>query len=240
MLAAPVIAGCGGDGETRELTVSAAASLTEPFDDYGRKLAPVDVRFSFGGSDELAAQIRQGVKPDVYAAANTRLPKDLFEEGLVERPTVFATNTLVIAVPAGSSLESVAELTEPGLDLVVGSPAVPIGSYTRAVLGRLSEAEERAIRTNVRSEEPDVKSIVGKLIQGAAEAGLVYESDVVASGGRLRSVALPERLQPQVAYAATVVRGGSNPAVARQFVDGLRSGDGARALEEAGFGPAPR
>ena len=59
------------------------------------------MRLSFAGSDELAAQIRQGVKPDVYAAANTRLPDELYDEGLLGEPVEFATNELVLAVPEG-------------------------------------------------------------------------------------------------------------------------------------------
>ena len=80
------------------LVVSAAASLDTAFNDYV-DAAGIDAKMSFAGSDELAAQIRQGVKPDVYAAANTTLPDELHKEGLVGEPTVFATNTLVLAVP---------------------------------------------------------------------------------------------------------------------------------------------
>ena len=86
------LAGCGDDEETAKprLTVSAAASLKGAFEEYAKSFDAAGVRYSFAGSDELAAQIRQGVKPDVYAAANTKLPDRLYEDGLVEKPTVFA------------------------------------------------------------------------------------------------------------------------------------------------------
>src|SRR4051794_8009969 len=97
-----VVAGCGGDDQASkpQLTVSAAASLKQAFSAYGQQFPDASVRFSFAGSDELAAQIQQGVKPDVYAAANTKLPMQLYEKGLVEKPLVFAGNTLVLAMPA--------------------------------------------------------------------------------------------------------------------------------------------
>ena len=144
------------------------------------------MRFSFAGSDELAAQIRQGAKPDVYAAANTRLPEELFEEGRVRRPVEFAGNELVIAVPAGSDeIDSIDDLAADGVRLVIGDEEVPVGSYTREVLDRLPEGQRDAILANVRSEEPDVLGITAKLIQGAADAGFLYATDV--QGGRRRA-----------------------------------------------------
>ena len=95
------LAGCGRRiraRDTPDLTVSAAASLKTAITDYGRFDAAT-VRASFAGSDELAAQIRQGVQPDVFASANTKLPDELYTEGLVEKPVVFAANELVLAVP---------------------------------------------------------------------------------------------------------------------------------------------
>ena len=111
------LAGCGddesssGDGKPR-LTVSAATSLTNAFEEYGGSFDAATARFSFAGSDELAAQIRQGVKPDVYAAANTKLPDQLFDEELVEKPVRFAGNRLVIAVAKGR--DDIKELERPG------------------------------------------------------------------------------------------------------------------------------
>src|SRR5687767_12884459 len=95
-----VAAGCGSDGdpatnERGEVVISAATSLKSAFTSYGERFAEAEAQFSFAGSDELAAQIRAGAKPDVFAAANTTLPDELFKEGLVERPQPFATNRLV-------------------------------------------------------------------------------------------------------------------------------------------------
>jgi molybdate transport system substrate-binding protein len=122
--------------------------------------------------------------------------------------------------------------------LVVGDPSVPIGAYTREVIGRLPKAEGSAILANVRSQEPDVSSIVGKLTQGAANAGFVYVTDVMAAGDAVRAIPLPESLQPEVAYGIGVLSDAPKPELARQFVKGLEpGGDGVPYLRRAGFLP---
>jgi len=244
-LVAVVLAACGSssdDGGSKttgdgggDLIVSAASSLTDAFPVYARSLDGT-VRFQFAGSDELAAQIRQGVKPDVFAAASPRFPDQLHAEGLVGRPVVFATNQLVLAVPQDSDIHSLADLTTPETTIAIGSAEVPIGSYTRDVLGRLGPAQSEAILANVRSEEPDVKGIVGKLAQGAVDAGFVYVTDLAAADAQIRGITLPARLQPQVVYEAAVVTDAPHPQAARSFVAGLLRGDAQTALKEAGFG----
>jgi molybdate transport system substrate-binding protein len=237
-------AGCGdGNAEGGEakprLVVSAASSMSEALTACSRDFAAATVRHSFAGSDELAAQIRQGLKPDVYAAANTRLPEELHREGLLDAPVEFATNELVIAVPAGSAIRSIDDLTRAGVKIAVGSESVPIGTYTRETLAKLPPRQEQAILDNVRSNEPDVKGIVGKLLLGAADAGFVYATDVNAAKGELHPVGLPDQLEPDVTYAAGVIEGAKHPQ-ARSFVGGLAHGACADALKRAGFGPAPR
>jgi molybdate transport system substrate-binding protein len=244
---AALIAACGGDnesaangGERERLIVSAAASLTDALEECSKDFSGADVRLSFAGSDELAAQIRQGVKPDVFAAANTRLPEELAAEGLLETPVEFVTNELVLAVPAAdANVGSIDALAAPGTKLVIGAESVPVGAYTREVLGELPPEQERAILANVRSEEPDVKGVVGKIAQGAADAGFVYTTDVTAAGDDLRAITLPAELQPTVAYGAGVVEGAEQPELARRYLDGLTEGACADALQAAGFGPPP-
>jgi len=236
--------GCGGGGSGApdpQLTVSAAASLNKAFTAYGRDFSGAHARFSFAGSDELAAQIRKGVRPDVYAAANTKLPQQLYREGKVGKPTVFAGNRLVLAVPAdGAKVGRLADLKRSGVKLAVGSPSVPVGSYTREVLGRLPAGESKAILANVRSDEPDVAGVVGKLTQGAADAGFVYITDVKATSGRVKAIELPKSLQPSVRYGAAVVKGAKQPEQAKRFIDGLLTGQGLKTMRDAGFEPPPK
>jgi molybdate transport system substrate-binding protein len=248
--AALALVGCGDDdgdsdatasagGGKPRLSVSAAASMTEALEACGPQFSGATVRLQFAGSDELAAQIRQGVKPDVYAAANTTLPDELNEEGLLSKPVEFATNEFVLAVPKDSDLKSIDDLTGDDAKIAIGAEDVPIGSYTRETLAKLPPEQEKAILDNVRSNEPDVNGIVGKLTQGAADAGFVYVTDVNATDGELKAIKLPGKLQPEVTYGAGVVEGAGQPEQAKTFVDQLVSGPCADALEEAGFGPAP-
>ena len=160
-----LLAGCGSSDDSPtakspagkpQLTVSAAASLKNAFTAYGGTFDAATVRSSFAGSDELAAQIRQGVKPDVFASANTKLPDELYEEGLVEKPVVFASNQLVLAVPADSTVRGLDDLAKKGTTIAMGSESVPVGAYTRKVLDGLPAGERSAILGNVRSNEPDV------------------------------------------------------------------------------------
>jgi molybdate transport system substrate-binding protein len=240
-------AACGDDDEGSgapsakpHLTVAAAASLKQAFTNYGKRFPDASARFSFAGSDELAAQIEQGVKPDVYAAANTKLPDQLYTGGLVAKPTVFAGNRLVLAVPAsGAKVASLKDLEDDGVTLAIGSKDVPVGSYTRTVLDKLPPAQARAILANVRTEEPDVAGITGKLTQGAVDAGFLYASDVRATDGKLEASELPRTLQPSVAYGAAVVKGAKHPGQARAFIAGLLDGAGAQALKDAGFESPP-
>jgi molybdate transport system substrate-binding protein len=236
--AAALLAGCGGSGGSGkpQLTVFAATSLEDACQAYGDSFTGAKVRFSFAGSDDLAAQIRQGSTPDVYAAANTKLPELLFAKRLVERPIVFAANRLVLAVPAGSGkVKSLGDVGKRGVTLAIGSPSVPVGSYTRGVLARLGPEQSRAVLKNVKSEEPDVGGVVGKLTQGAVDAGFVYITDVNATKGRLKAIELPARLQPVVQYAAAVVKGTPHAAEAEQFIGGLTTRAGRNDLLAAGF-----
>jgi molybdate transport system substrate-binding protein len=247
-----VVAACGNSSSSSklssgssnaskpDLTVSAAASLKAAFTAYGRQFPQATVRYSFAGSDMLAAQIEQGVKPDVFASANTKLPATLYAKGLVSKPVTFAANKLVIAVPSGSAkVHSVSDLKKPGVTIATGSATVPIGAYTRRVLAKLGPAASAKILANVRSEEPDVTGIVGKLTQGAVDAGFTYVTDVNATKGALKATALPASVQPVVAYGVAIVKGSPHSAQAQQFISGLLGGAGQAQLKAAGFLPPP-
>ena len=237
------LAGCGGD-EPRaakpQLTVSAAASLKTAFTEYGKQFDGASARFSFAGSDELAAQIEKGVKPDVFAAANTKLPDALYAKGLVEKPTVFAGNRLVLAVPADATKIGSLEDLEAGGREARGRLQGRADRRLHAHDPRQAPAGQRkAILGNVRSEEPDVAGITGKLTQGAVDAGFLYASDVRATDDKLKAIELPDTLQPTVAYGVAVVKGAKQPKQAKAFIAGLLDGAGADALEDAGFLPPP-
>ncbi len=226
---AAVLPAAGAPRATATLNVFAASSLTEVFPRIDRK-----PNYNFAGSNQLALQIRQGAPAAVFASASPEYTRALFRERLVERPRVFATNSLMLAVPASNpALRTVFDLRRGDVKLVIGNASVPIGIYTRAVLKRLGLS---TVLASVVSEEPDVKSIVGKLALGEADAGFVYRTDIRAAAGRLRAIALPARAQPTVRYEVAVVRGSSNTAAARRWVQALSTHHARQALTAAGFG----
>ena len=212
-------------------TVLAAASLTEV-------LPRIDdaTRASFGGSNQLAQQARQGFPFDVFLAASPQYTRALFAEGLVRRPVAFATNSLVLIVPRGNParITRVADLARrPKLRLVVAGPNVPIGLYTREVLKRLSLL--RVLRKTV-SLEPDVKGIVGKVALGEADAGFVYATDVRPVASKVRVIRFPATAQPDVVYEAAIAAHPRDLEAAQAFMIALLGPDGRRALRAAGFG----
>jgi molybdate transport system substrate-binding protein len=234
-----LIGGCGGRSGRPALVVSAAASLQKAFTLYAHEFPAAAVRFSFAGSDALAAQIEQGARPDAFASANTTLPSMLYAKGLVEQPILFAANKLVLAVPAKSKLMDLTGVERRGVTVAVGTPTVPVGGYTQIVLSRLPAAQRRALRANVVDTEPDVSGIAGKLTEGAVAAGFLYATDVAATRGALRAIQLPAPLQPQVAYAAAIVKGTQLRAQAQAFIAGLVHGPGRLDLLRNGFLPPP-
>ena len=212
------------------VTVYAASSLTDVFPAIDRTQ-----RYSFAGSDQLALQIEQGAPADVFAAASTKQPDQLHREGLVDKPVVFATNRLVLIVPPSNPahIRSVFDLRRHGIKLVIGQQGVPIGDYTRKVLAKLGLA---SVLTNVVSEETDVRSVVGKVALGEADAGLVYATDARSAAAKLATIALPARAQPTVRYELAIVRATKRLAAAHAFVARVLGRQGRAKLLEFGFG----
>jgi molybdate transport system substrate-binding protein len=223
-----ILAGCGGDRES--VTVYAASSLTEVF----QKLDP-DARFNLAGSDELAAQIEEGAPADVYAAASPTYPDRLFDQRLIEKPRIFATNRLVLIVPRSNpaGIASVSDLARRGVKLVVGAEGVPVGDYTRTVLANMKETR---VLASVVSNEDDVKGVVAKVSQGEADAGFVYATDVSPVAEDVQAIELPEDAQARVEYPIAVVRDARQPDAARAFVELVLGERGRQALRAAGFG----
>jgi molybdate transport system substrate-binding protein len=212
-------------------TVLAAASLAQ--------VLPVidpEARASFGGSNQLAQQARQGFPFDVFLSASPVYTQQLAAEGLVRRPVPFATNSLVLIVPRANParIAKVADLSRrPSLRLVVAGPKVPIGLYTREVLKRLGLL--KVLRKTV-SLEPDVKGVVAKVALGEADAGFVYATDVRPVAGKVRVVRFPAAAQPDVVYEAAIAQRPRDLEAAQAFLIALLGADGRKALRAAGFG----
>jgi molybdate transport system substrate-binding protein len=213
------------------LTIFAAASLTNVFPQIDARQ-----RYSFAGSNQLAAQIRQGAPADVFASANAALPDQLYAEGLVEKPVVFTRNALILIVPRSNpaKLASVYDLRKPGVKLVVAAKGVPVGDYTRTVLHNL--ALDDALN-NVASNENDVREVLAKVALGEADAGFVYTTDARTVRGKVATIGIRWSAQPIVQYAVAVVRSSKRVTAARAFVKRLLAAPGQQKLRAAGFLP---
>jgi molybdate transport system substrate-binding protein len=232
-VASSVLAAAGSSANAPRLTVFAAASLTDVFP----KIDP-HARYSFGGSNMLAAQIQQGLPADVFASANTKLPYALHRQGLVTTPFVFTSNRLVIVVRRGDPLgiRGVRDLERSGVRIVMAAAGVPVGDYTRTVLARLglSDLVGKAV-----SQETDVREVLAKVVLGEADAGFVYATDAKPVARQVSVVRIAPSAQPRVEYAAAAVKSSKHLAAAKAWVRRLRSKAAQKKLRAAGFLPIP-
>jgi molybdate transport system substrate-binding protein len=228
---AALLAPAGAVART-QLTVYAASSLTNVFPKIDSS-----ERYSFGGSNQLAAQIQQGAPADVFASANTALPSQLHAKGLCSKPVVFACNALVIVVPRSNpaGIRGIHDLTKPGVKLVIAGPGVPVGSYTLQVLKNMRLAA--AVRKNVVSQETDVREVLSKVALGEADAGFVYATDAKTLSTRVKTITVPARSQPKVQYGICIVSASTHKADAQAFVRRVLGKSGQGKLAAAGFLP---
>jgi molybdate transport system substrate-binding protein len=216
------------------LTILAAASLTDVFPAIDK-----NETYSFAGSNTLSTQIQHGAPADVFASANTTIPAQLYALNLVEKPVNFTRNTLVIIVPKSNpkGIKSIYDLTKPGVQLDIAGSAVPVGSYTLAILKNMNLTAQ--VLPNVVSQETDVREVLAKVALGQADAGFVYATDAKTVPGQVTLIKVPAWAQPKVTYAMAVVISSSKQAAAQAFVQEVLSKAGQAKLASYGFLPLP-
>lgn len=194
-------------------------------------------RHSAAGSDRLALQVRAGARADLFVSADPALARALHREGLLSRPVAVARNRLAVIVARAASerVRTVADLGRPGLRVVLAAPSVPAGAYARGALSALGLLGP--VRANLVSEEPDVTAVGARVALGAADAGVVYETDARALGDRVRVRAIPDVVQPRIVYAAGIPAAARHPDRGRALLARLAAPEGATALRRAGFLP---
>ncbi|MDQ6725469.1 MAG: molybdate ABC transporter substrate-binding protein [Actinomycetota bacterium] len=223
---------------TGSVTVFAAASLTESFNDLQTALKTSDpaltVTYSFGSSGALVTQIQQGAPADVVATADTDTMKKLRDASLIEAPVTFAKNRLDILVaprnPKG--VKALSDLSRSDLKVVLGDDAVPVGKYGAQALAAAG------VTVKPVSKEVDVKAAVAKVTSGEADASIVYVTDVNAAGSKGQGVDIPDAQNVIAQYPIAVVTAAKNHAAAAAFVDSVVKGAGQTALHQRGFLPA--
>ncbi|WP_309115583.1 molybdate ABC transporter substrate-binding protein [Saccharothrix sp.] len=239
VVAALVVAGCGTSDEGSapgEVTVFAAASLTESFTSLGKDFEAanpgIKVKFNFGGSSALAQQLNQGAPADVFASAAPANMEQVADTGTITAtPTTFARNTLQIAVPKGNpgGVGGLADFGKAELKIALCAEQVPCGAAARKVL---AAAGVTAVPDTL---EQDVKAALTKVSLGEVDAALVYRTDVKAAGGKVEGKDFPEAGQAVNDYPIAPVAKARNAAGAQAFIDFVRSEKGRAVLTEAGF-----
>jgi molybdate transport system substrate-binding protein len=229
-LALGLVAGQASARSNAQITVYAAASLTDVFP----KIDPAQ-KYQFGGSNTLAAQITQGAPADVFASANMTLPNQLFAKGVCSQPVVFTRNRLVVVAPKSNpaNIHSIYNLAKPGVKLVVAGSGVPVGSYTLQVLKNMNLSA--GVLKNVVSQETDVREVLAKVALGEADAGFVYSTDAKAVSDKVTVVKVPAWAQPKVQYGICVVSKSGNKTDAQAFINKVLGKAGQAQLISYGF-----
>jgi molybdate transport system substrate-binding protein len=221
------------------LHVLAAGSLRPAFDQLG---GGEEVVFAYANARDLAERIVAAERADVFASASAEHPARLHAAGLVEEPRAFACNRLVVAVPAASRARDAGVLAAPGTRVVIEVEGIPLGDYTRELLGRLDEelGEDYAARVlaNVVRQEQTVDDVAARLLSGEADAAVLYATDVVSRAGELRAME-PPGVAVAVTCVVCVVSAGGEQERAAAWVEALRGPGGQEIMRGAGFEGPP-
>ena len=244
LLATVLAAGFSGCARNDlELFVFAASSLTDAFGAVEARFesshTDVDIVFNFGPSDGLAGQIQSEGTADVFASASTRWMNEVAADPGVSGRVDFAHNRLVVVTPADdpAGISDLADLAQPGVQVVLAAEGVPVGDYAREALASAGILE--GVTANVVSNEEDAAGVTAKISSGEADAGIVYLSDLSTTAAEdLRSVVIPDDVNVEAIYPIAVVQGTANPDLAREFLELVVSPEGGRILEEHGLDTA--
>lgn len=224
----------GTSGAT--LTVFAASSLKDTFTALGKAFEAshtgTRVEFNFGASSTLATNLLDGAPADVFASASTKDMMTVSGKGVVNTATEFATNRITLAVPRNNPahITSITDLSRSSVTFVVCRPDVPCGVAAAYTL------DKAGITRKAVTQAADVKSTLNVLQLGEADAGFVYVTDVLASGGSVVKIDVPDTLTSPVHYPIATVKTSKHAELAQQFLLFVTSADGQAALAQAGFG----
>jgi len=225
------------------LTIFAASSLTEAFTEIGRAFEAqhpdTKVVFNFAGSQTLRTQIEQGASADVFASASQKEMDTLIANGLADQGDIFATNALIVIVPANNpgNVQTLQDLAKPGLKIVLAAEGVPVGKYARQSLELMNASFgadfSAKVLANVVSNEDNVKQVVAKVELGEADAGIVYVTD---AQGDVKQIEIPKEINVIAQYPIAALNGAKELELARDFVAFVSSAEGQAILAQAGFG----
>ncbi|MEU6313740.1 molybdate ABC transporter substrate-binding protein [Streptomyces sp. NPDC047014] len=226
-------ASASAEPKAANLTVLAASSLTDVFKTAGaayEKAHPgTKVTFSFAGSQELAAQVKQGAPADALVTADTKTMDGLKAE--TGDATVIAKNRLVIAAGKDNpfKIDELKDLADTKIKVVLAAPEVPVGRYSKQIL------DAQKIEVKPVSQEPNVRAVLSKVELGEADAGLVYKTDSAKSGDKVVAVDIPDDQNAVASYPAAALKQSKNAEAAAAFVAWLSTPEAQKILQDAGF-----
>ncbi|MFE9252083.1 molybdate ABC transporter substrate-binding protein [Streptomyces sp. NPDC007088] len=216
-----------------KLTVLAASSLTDVFTSvksaYEKENPGITLTFSFAGSQELAAQVRQGAPADALVTADTKTMDGL--KGETGTPTVIAKNRLVIATGEGNpeKIGALKDLADSKLKVVLAAPEVPVGNYSKQVL------DKQHLKVKAVSQEPNVRAVLSKVELGEADAGIVYKTDAATAPDKVDAVDIPDAQNAVASYPAAALNGSKHTEATADFVRWLSGPEAQKILQGAGF-----
>jgi molybdate transport system substrate-binding protein len=248
-LAAIAVAGCssssssGGSAPsaspasspTGTITVFAAASLMGTFTQLGQQFDtahPGDtVKFSFGPSSGLSTEITSGAPADVFASASPTNMDTVVSAGDAASPQDFAKNTMEVAVPPNNpgKVTSVNDLAKKSVKVALCQPQVPCGVVAAEVF------KNAGIKVKPVTLQPDVKSVLAQVELGSVDAGMVYVTDVMAAGTKVKGVTIPANDNASTLYPIATISSSKEKSIAQAFVAYVLSPAGQQVLTAAGF-----
>jgi len=235
--------------EAHTLNVFAAASLTDAFTEIGKNFEAanpgVTITFNFAGSQALRTQIEEGAPADVFASASGKEMDTLVAGAHVAQgtPQIFLNNKLVVILPADNAagLNSLEDLANSGVKIVLAAEEVPVGNYARQSLDLMNASFgadfKDKVLANVVSNEDNVKQVVAKVQLGEADAGIVYTSDAVAAP-ELQTIEIPNELNVIAKYPIAPLTKSANADLAEAFIAYVLSPESDAILQKWGFAPA--
>jgi molybdate transport system substrate-binding protein len=238
--------------DSHTLTVFAAASLTEVFDEIGQGFEAghpgMKVAFNFAGSQQLAQQLVQGAPADVFASANQAQMDTAISAGHIDAETVkvFAHNRLVVIYPKDNpaGIARLQDLAKPGLKLILAAKEVPVGGYARQFLEKASQSPDFGsdfvgkTLASVISYEENVRAVYSKVALGEVDAGIVYTTDIPKDDLRVGSLEIPDELNVVAIYPIAPLLESPSPELTASFIEFVLSPTGQDILARHGFFPA--
>lgn len=240
-----VAVGCGNDTDSApaagdqvggNITVFAAASLTETFTELGKQFEAehpgTKVVFNFGASSALAEQIKQGAPVDVFASAAPKNMQQVVDAGeITAKPVTFVRNRLEIAVPKGnpSQITGLSDFANPDEKIALCAEQVPCGAAAKTVF------EAAGITPQPDTREADVKAVLTKVTLGEVDAALVYRTDVQAAGDKVAGIDFPESAKAINDYPIAPLVKAPNSKTAAAFVTFIGSDKAKAVFTKAGF-----